>query len=215
MIGLAPGISTVSSSFIMTLPEFMGEKDKIFMFADCAVMPNPDAEQLASIAASTTETMKKLVGLQPQVAFLSFSTKGSAEHEDVDKVRQALDIFKKNHPDIPADGEMQHDAAVILMTTNPVRWTPRLKGLYGKPPYDSKSEDGFEAPLLSAYNEALRGLAREMEVPLIDVRAAYPAFAASHNLTIDQLLIDGLHPNDLGHELVAGLLVPAIRNALR
>lgn len=106
-------------------------------------------------------------------------------------------------------------SAVILMTTNPVRWTPRLKGLYGKPPYDSKSNDGFETPLLLAYNEAVRGLAREMNVPLVDVRAAYPAFAASHHLTIDQLLLDGLHPNDLGHELVAGLLVTAIRNVLR
>jgi phosphate acetyltransferase len=91
----------------------MGEKDKIFMFADCAVLPNPDPDQLASIAASTTETLKKLVGLEPRVAFLSFSTKGSAEHEDVDKVRKALEIFKKNYPHIPADGELQVDAAII------------------------------------------------------------------------------------------------------
>jgi len=113
IIGLAPGISTVSSSFIMTLPEFMGEKNKIFMFADCAVMPNPDPAQLASIAASTADTMKKLVGQTPKIAFLSFSTKGSAEHSDVDKVRQAVDIFKKNHPSIEADGEFQLDAAII------------------------------------------------------------------------------------------------------
>ena len=113
MIGLAPGITTVSSSFLMTLPEFAGEKDKIFMFADCAVVPNPTAEQLASIAASTADTLKKLVGDDPQVAFLSFSTKGSAQHEDVDKVVQAVEIFKKNYPRIPADGELQVDAAII------------------------------------------------------------------------------------------------------
>ena len=113
VIGLAPGINTVSSSFMMTLPEFAGEKNKVFMFADCAVMPNPDAQQLASIAASSADTMKKLVGVEPKVAFLSFSTKGSARHEDVDKVLEALDIFKKNHPDIAADGELQLDAAII------------------------------------------------------------------------------------------------------
>lgn len=112
-IGLAPGINTVSSSFLMTLPEFAGEKNKVFMFADCAVMPNPDAEQLASIAASTADTMRKLVGEEPKVAFLSFSTKGSARHEDVDKVLAALDMFKKSHPDIAADGELQLDAAII------------------------------------------------------------------------------------------------------
>lgn len=113
VIGLANGIKTLSSSFLMTLPEFEGEKNKVFMFADCAVMPNPNPEELASIAASTANTMTKLVGETPKVAFLSFSTKGSARHQDIDKVLQALDIFKMNYPDIEADGELQLDAAVI------------------------------------------------------------------------------------------------------
>ncbi len=113
VIGLAPGINTVSSSFLMTLPEFAGEKNKVFMFADCAVMPNPNAQQLASIAASSADTMKKLTGVEPKIAFLSFSTKGSAKHEDVDKVLEALEIFKKNNPDIAADGELQLDAAIM------------------------------------------------------------------------------------------------------
>ncbi len=113
IIGLAPGIKIVSSSFLMTLPEFMGEKDKVFMFADCAVMPNPNPEELASIAASTADTMKKLVGETPRLAFLSFSTKGSANHSDIDKVLEALEIFRNNYPDIQADGELQLDAAII------------------------------------------------------------------------------------------------------
>ncbi len=113
VIGLASGINTVSSSFIMTLPEFAGEKNKVFMFADCAVMPNPNAEELASIAASTAETMKKLVGVEPKVAFLSFSTKGSAKHGDIDKVLAAFGLFKEMHPDIAADGELQLDAAIL------------------------------------------------------------------------------------------------------
>jgi len=113
VIGLAPGINTVSSSFIMTLPDFMGEKNKVFLFADCAVVPNPDPAQLASIAASTADTMRKLVGEEPKIAFLSFSTKSSASHEDIDKVLAALEIFKKSYPEVSADGEMQLDAAII------------------------------------------------------------------------------------------------------
>jgi lysophospholipase L1-like esterase len=109
----------------------------------------------------------------------------------------------------------QQNAGVILMTTNPLRWTPRLKDMYGKPPYDPGSDEGFDAPSLAAYNEALRGLAKELEVALVDVRAAYPAFAAKRKLAVDALLLDGMHPNDAGHELVAELLVPAIRDAVR
>lgn len=107
------------------------------------------------------------------------------------------------------------NAKVVLMTTNPVRWTARLKDTYGRPPYQPEAEDGFDAPLLARYNDVVRKLAQELNVPLVDVRAAYPAFAADHHLTIDQLLIDGMHPNDLGHELVADLLVPVVREALK
>lgn len=106
-------------------------------------------------------------------------------------------------------------AKVILMTTNPLRWTPKLKEMYGKPPYDAVAEDGFDSATLEGYNEALRKLAAEMKVPLVDVRAAYPEFAAKHQTTIEGMLMDGMHPNDLGQELVAELLVPAIRAAVR
>lgn len=113
VLGLKQGITTVSSSFIMTIPKFRDTVDKVFMFGDCAVVPNQTAEQLASIAVSTAETMKFLVGEEPIVAMLSFSTKGSAKHEDVDKVLAALDILKKNHPGLKVDGEFQLDAAII------------------------------------------------------------------------------------------------------
>jgi len=98
---------------MMTLPQFRDEHDKVFMFGDCAVVPNPNAEQLASIAASTAETMKFLLGQEPRVAMLSFSTKGSAKHKDVDKVLEAIAILKTNHPDLKVDGEFQLDAAII------------------------------------------------------------------------------------------------------
>jgi sialidase-1 len=109
----------------------------------------------------------------------------------------------------------QQNAKVILMTTNPVRWTPKLKEMYGQPPYHPESAEGFDTPFLAAYNDALRKLAQELSVPLVDVRAAFPEFAERHSTTIDGLLLDGMHPNDLGHQLVGELLVPAIRNSLR
>jgi len=113
VLGLKQGIKTVSSCFMMTLPKFLDVENKIFMFGDCAVVPNPDAEQLASIAVSTAQTMKNLTGEEPRVAMLSFSTKGSAKHEDVDKVLNALEILKKDFPNLKVDGELQLDAAII------------------------------------------------------------------------------------------------------
>ncbi len=113
VIGLKKGINTVSSCFLMTLPEFRGEKNKVLVFADCAVVPNPNEEQLASIAVSTAETLKFLLGEEPRIAMLSFSTKGSAKHGDIDKVVHAMELIKKNHPDLKVDGELQLDAAII------------------------------------------------------------------------------------------------------
>ena len=113
VIGLKPGINVVSSCFLMTIPLFNTVHDKVFMFADCAVVPNPTAEQLASIAISTSETLQFLLGEEPRVALLSFSTKGSAKHEDVDKVLKTLDILKAEHPDLKVDGEFQLDAAIV------------------------------------------------------------------------------------------------------
>jgi sialidase-1 len=109
----------------------------------------------------------------------------------------------------------KQNAKVIVMTTNPMRWAPRLRDLYGKPPFHLEAEDGLDAPSLAHYNEALRKLVAELKVPLVDVRAAYPEYAAKHQTTVAGLLADGVHPNDLGHQLVAELLVPAIRDALR
>ncbi len=113
VLGLKEGINTVSSSFIMTLPKFREVTDKVFMFGDCAVVPNPTPEQLASIAASTAQTMINLIGEEPRIGMLSFSTRGSAKHDDVDKVLKALEILKRDHPHLKVDGEFQLDAAII------------------------------------------------------------------------------------------------------
>jgi len=112
-IGLSEECKLVSSYFIMvTQDKKMGEKG-CFFFADCGVNPNPNSEQLADIAMSTADSFKTIMGTEPKVAMLSFSTKGSANHPDVGKVTSALSIAKLKYPDLCIDGEMQLDAAVI------------------------------------------------------------------------------------------------------
>jgi phosphate acetyltransferase len=106
-VGMPKGISIVSSLFLMIFPE------KAYSYADCAVVPNPDANQLSDIAISTADNHKKLTGEEPNVAMLSFSTMGSAKHEDVDKVIEATRIAKEKRPDLNIDGEMQFDTATI------------------------------------------------------------------------------------------------------
>ena len=106
-IGMPEGISIVSSFFLMLFPE------KSYSFADCAVVPNPDAVQLADIAISTAENHRKLTGEEPFIAMLSFSTKGSAQHELADKVIEATKLIKTKRSDLNVDGELQFDAAVI------------------------------------------------------------------------------------------------------
>ncbi len=113
VVGVAEGIKAVSSYFIMVMPEFRGQKEYPIIFADCAVIPNPDPEQLASIAIASADNSKKLLGIEPYVAMLSFSTKCSSKHEDIDKVLAALEIVKKLRPDLKVDGELQADAALI------------------------------------------------------------------------------------------------------
>jgi phosphate acetyltransferase len=103
----------VSSNFIMVVPDCPLGEQGMMLFADCAVLPDPNQQQLADIAIATAEMMQKLLGYEPRVAMLSFSTKGSAAHAMVDKVREATELVKQQRPDILCDGELQADAALI------------------------------------------------------------------------------------------------------
>ncbi len=114
IIKTAPGIKTVSSCFIMVMDKNSkyGENG-IMVFGDCAVNPNPDAQQLADIAIASAGTAVAIAGISPKVALLSYSTKGSAKGELIDKVTTALELVKKARPDLRVDGELQADAALV------------------------------------------------------------------------------------------------------
>ncbi|HUI43153.1 MAG TPA: phosphate acetyltransferase [Terriglobia bacterium] len=112
-IGTAPGVSLVSSFFLMVSPQRDLGQDGVMLFADCAVVPEPTAPQLADIAAATAQSARTLLETEPKVALLSFSTKGSAEHPRVALVREAVHTLKTRAPELAADGELQLDAAVV------------------------------------------------------------------------------------------------------
>ena len=113
IIGMEEGISIPSSMMVMATPHFACEEGNAVVFADPGVNANPSAEELADIAITTARSTRRILGWEPRIAMLSFSTKGSASHPDVDKVVEALGLAKEKDPDLLIDGEMQLDAAVV------------------------------------------------------------------------------------------------------
>ena len=113
IIKTAPGIKVVSSCFIMELPDPKWGDNGVMIFGDCAVIPNPTAEELAPIAIASAASGKQLVDINPRVAMLSFSTKGSAKHDNVTKVQEATKLAHELAPDLQLDGELQADAALV------------------------------------------------------------------------------------------------------
>jgi phosphate acetyltransferase len=109
----APGVKLVSTFFVMTVPDCDMGHEGVFVFADCGLNQNPNAEELAAIAVSSAQSFKQLVGAEPVVAMLSHSSKGSAKHADVDKVTEALKLAKQAAPNLNIDGELQLDAAIV------------------------------------------------------------------------------------------------------
>jgi phosphate acetyltransferase len=112
-VGLADGIRTPSSFFLMIVPGFLGGDDKTLLYADCAVNIAPTADELADIAAASAQSARGLLAEEPRVAMLSFSTHGSASHADADKVTTALNTVRSRLPQLAVDGELQVDAAVV------------------------------------------------------------------------------------------------------
>lgn len=112
-VGLAEGIGTPSSFFLMIIPEFQGEKQKPFIYADCAVNIAPSPSELADIAIASERSARDLLSEEPRVAMLSFSTRGSASHAHVEHVTEALTLVKQRAADLKIDGEFQADAAIV------------------------------------------------------------------------------------------------------
>lgn len=113
-VGLAPGLRNASSFFLMQVPGLGGAPERSFIFADCAVNIEPDADTLADIAIASAVSCRSLLGVEPKVALLSFSTHGSASHASVDRIRLALARVRERAPELAIDGELQADAAISL-----------------------------------------------------------------------------------------------------
>ena len=113
VVGTEPGIETPSSVFVMDVPGYTGGERGLLAFADCAVVPSPTPAQLADIAIASADTVRRLLGWQPRVALLSFSTRGSAEDASVERVREALETVRARRPEIAVEGELQADAALV------------------------------------------------------------------------------------------------------
>jgi phosphate acetyltransferase len=113
LVGPGEGVKTVSSAFYMVVPGFRGVDEEVLTFTDCAVIPYPTAEQLADIAVAAALDRRRIVGDEPRLAFLSFSTLGSAEGTSVTIVREAVQIVRRRLPEVAVDGELQGDAALV------------------------------------------------------------------------------------------------------
>lgn len=220
-------------TFFAFLPVFavtVLEAQHIVAFGDSTTAPrgelNVYANRLAEAFPEAKVTNAGVGGNHTNAALLRFHRDVLSKNPDIVIIQfgindAAVDVWKsppESEPRVPLfiyEANLRHfvrtlrnlGANAILMTPNSLRWTPKLKELYGKPPYDPEAEDGFNA-LLRDYAEVARQVAEEEGVPLVDVFVAFEKAGAG------QLLLDGMHPNDAGHELVAGLLKPAVAHAI-
>ena len=175
----------------------------------------------AGVGGNTTDMARRrlktdVLDHKPAVAIIQFGINDSAvdvwRNPPATGPRVTLDAYRANL-EYFVDTLSAAGAKIVLMTPNPMRWTGLLRERYGKPPYRSDDVDGFNV-LLKTYAEAVRQVAREKKTALVDVYAAYEAFGARDGQSVDALLLDGMHPNEKGHRIVADLLIARIPSML-
>jgi lysophospholipase L1-like esterase len=161
-----------------------------------------------------TRLEKDVLALKPEVVVVQFGINDAAVDVWKDPPKTEPRVGQQRYVEnLRWMAEQIHAAGgrVIFMTPNPLRWTERMKSLYGRPPYDAADPEGFDKLHLRAYAAAMRALAAELKVPLVDVHSAYAEWSQSSGQPLDQLLLDGQHPNDAGHALVTEKLLPVLR----
>jgi lysophospholipase L1-like esterase len=173
----------------------------------------------AGVPGNTTEAARErferdVINRHPDIAVIQFGINDAAidvwkSPEPATKPRVSLSNFEINI-DYFVNTLQERDCAVILMTPNPTRWTAELKQLYGKNPYRVDDTDGFNV-ILCNYVESIRKIAAVKRLAIIDVYDAFQAYGQVADKSVDDLLLDGMHPNAKGHRLVADLLLPEVR----
>ena len=171
LVKTMPGVSVVSGAFLMFLPDNKWGDDGLIIFSDGAVHPNPTASELAEIAVTTGKTMRSIVGLEPRIAMLSFSTKGSAKHEMVTKVVEATKMAKEMAPDMLIDGELQADAALIPAIAESKAPGSEVKGRANVLIFPSLETGNIAYKLVQrlAYAEAVGPVLQGMAAPINDL----------------------------------------------
>ncbi len=163
-------------------------------------------------AAGRARFTEDVLDRKPDIVVIQFGINDAAvdvwKTPPATQPRVAVDRYTTNL-EFFADALQSQERTVILMTPNPIRWTPTLRRIYGKTPYRTNDPDGFNV-MLKTYAEAMRKVARRKNVPLVDVYAAFEAYGQAPGHTVDDLLLDGMHPNGKGHRILADLLIEEI-----
>jgi sialidase-1 len=177
----------------------------------------------AGIGGNTTrDALKRLerdvLGHRPRVVVVGFGINDAAvdvwKNPPATGSRVPLAEYRENLRTIALKSR-EAGAVVVFVSPNPLRWTSLLRDRYGKPPYDPDSETGFDAPVLASYREAMRELSAELSVPLLDLPKVWEEALVAKGGKVDDFLLDGMHPNDAGHEATAAALLPVVRGVLR